>query len=92
MQQLSHYKYHIDIGRPDIFNENHLQYWKEVHKIINNTPNIIKNSAFQFIETILEQNGRYGGGGMKYMFAFQTEKELTEFKTKLNEIKYKSSL
>ena len=59
----------VEIGRPDF--------------IIESPIKIMINSIFWVVDDLLNRGKNYSGGGMKYMFWFETQKDLTEFKEKL---------
>jgi hypothetical protein len=77
----------IDLGRPDLFTDEDRVYWRKVHALIQETPVEIKiNGIWGFIQDTLDNNGGYGGGGMKYMFWFRSDEDLETFKQALAQI------
>lgn len=78
----------LDTGRPDIFDDSDREKWSKLHKWIKETDHkILVNGAFFVVDKILlEENGRYGGGGFQYKFWFENEEGKEAFGNKIFEI------
>ena len=74
----------VEIGRPDFHTKEDRNFYLAIHNFIIESPiNIMINSIFWVVDDLLNRGKNYSGGGMKYMFWFETQKDLTEFKEKL---------
>jgi len=77
----------VDIGRPNITSDSDRQFWRIFHCIIEESPIAIKvNKAHSFITQILSTGENYLGGGFKYEFAFENEKQKTLFLHELQDL------
>lgn len=77
----------INIGRPDILNEDQMEMWKQFQSYVKITPlRIVVNNAYPFIDGLIMANQYYSGDGHSYTFWLETQEDLNEFVEKLEEI------
>ena len=79
-------KYFIDIGRPNILDETREQWLEFSQWIIDCDIPITVSSAFNFVREYCVNGESYIGGGYKFMFWFEKEKDKAVFISKYDEI------
>lgn len=81
----------LDLGRPNLFNEDDFLYWDKIFSVIETDEIPIKISASYYdIKKYCDDRQKYGGGGMKFCFWFKNQLDCDTIFTKLKEIKYRS--
>ncbi len=70
----------INLGRPDLFNDEDRAWWKRIHDCIKTCEvPIFVNGMFDSIDKMIENKQSYGGGGFAYKFWFETEADRSSF-------------
>ena len=78
-------KFCIDLKRPEIFDDEDRAFWGSIHAQVEEMGDrIIKNGIYRYIQTVLDDNLLYSGGGFSYKFWFNDERDLDEFITRLS--------
>jgi hypothetical protein len=74
----------VDIGRPDIYDENSRNFWLDFNNYIHTCdyPIYANNMFFYIEEKIQDPEWSYIGGGYKYFFWFDSEDDRKTFSTK----------
>ena len=73
-------EHEINVGRPDVFNEEDRRYWLAFHNLVETCPQpIVVNAVYYDILDIITNHTGYGGGGFAYMFWFDSEEDKSEF-------------
>lgn len=82
----------INTGRPTIDSEEGRLYWKRFHDLIKSSPiQVTVNGVFSYIESVLEGNILYGGGGFSYKFWFETEADRDAFVEEMIRVRFISN-
>ena len=77
----------IDPYRPSIFSDADVTFWKKFQDLVKNSSvEIFVNGAFGYIDSVIAENSRYGGGGFHYMFWFRTIADRDKFLGELESI------
>lgn len=74
----------VNVGRPNLFDDADMSYWKRFHEFIEMTSIKIRiNGMYGFIEGKIATNTYYAGGGMQYRFWFNTTEDKESFLVEL---------
>ena len=80
-------KIYFNTYRPNITKDVDFEFWGKVHTYIKECKYpIIVSKAFYFIDKQLEHRTDYGGGGMKYLFWFESEEHRAKFRNFMFEL------
>lgn len=80
--------YTVNLTRPTFSeNDEKRDFWLKVHALIKECDiPIVINSAFDFVDHSLQKQSGYAGGGMSYVFWFNTAEDQMTFMNMVDEI------
>lgn len=77
----------INIGRPNLLNENDMKRWTSFQHYVKITElRIVVNSVYPVIDGFIQANQYYSGDGHSYTFWLESQNDLNSFVEQLEEI------